>query len=218
MADYKDVDFTAINYLGDPNQALGLGALGVGAALVFANLGAAFGTAKSGCAIVEIAAERPELIFRSIIPVVMAGILGMYGMIIAIIMKGSSKCKRNNSAFLRPLLPNLKKIDADQRVVFSDSERDGAQRFWQPFELEVQLVHWLHASGRRTFRWIFSSRLRASDRCKWCCWRSWHQAHRHPYRSNSHDDLCRGYRPLRLHCCNRARLLKLNNIATTSRT
>ena len=91
MADYSDVNFDVVNNLGDPNQALGFGALGLASALIFANVGAAFGTAKSGCAIVEIASVRPELIFRSIIPVVMAGILGMYGMIIAIIMKGQSK-------------------------------------------------------------------------------------------------------------------------------
>ena len=77
--------------LGDPNQAIAFGAIGMAAALIFSNLGAAFGTAKAGLGIVETAAEKPELIFRSIIPVVMAGILGMYGMIIAIIMKGTSK-------------------------------------------------------------------------------------------------------------------------------
>ena len=87
----ENVNFTAINNLGDPNQAIGFGALGIAAALIFSNMGAAFGTAKAGLGIVEVAAERPELIFRSIIPVVMAGILGMYGMIIAIIMKGNSK-------------------------------------------------------------------------------------------------------------------------------
>ena len=87
-----DVDtWAAVNNLGDPNLAIGFGGLGITAALVFANVGAAFGTAKSGIAIVEVAAEKPELIFRSIIPVVMAGILGMYGMIIAIIMNSSSK-------------------------------------------------------------------------------------------------------------------------------
>ena len=84
-------DFTAVNNLGDPNQAIAFGAIGMAAALIFSNLGAAFGTAKAGLGIVETAAEKPELIFRSIIPVVMAGILGMYGMIIAIIMKGTSK-------------------------------------------------------------------------------------------------------------------------------
>ena len=87
----ENVNFTAINNLGDPNQAIGFGALGIAAALIFSNMGAAFGTAKAGLGIVEVAAERPALILRSIIPVVMAGILGMYGMIIAIIMKGNSK-------------------------------------------------------------------------------------------------------------------------------
>ena len=78
--------------LGDPNQAVFFGAMGVTSALVFANLGAAYGTAKSGVGIVSVAVLKPDLLFRSIIPVVMAGILGMYGMIIAILLKGNSKC------------------------------------------------------------------------------------------------------------------------------
>ena len=65
--------------------------MGITAALVFANLGAAYGTAKSGVGIVSVAVLKPELLFRSIIPVVMAGVLGMYGMIIAILLKGPSK-------------------------------------------------------------------------------------------------------------------------------
>ena len=91
MGDITTVDFTAINNLGDPNQAMAFGSFGMAAAIIFSNIGAAFGTAKAGLGIVEVAAHKPELIFRSIIPVVMAGILGMYGMIIAIIMKGTSK-------------------------------------------------------------------------------------------------------------------------------
>lgn len=89
--DWTDGTTIVLTNLGDPNQAILFGSLGIAFALVFANIGAAFGTGKAGCAIVEVASSRPELIFRSIIPVVMAGILGMYGMIIAIIMKGSSK-------------------------------------------------------------------------------------------------------------------------------
>merc|ERR1712147_10487 len=73
--------------LGDPNQAVFFGAMGVVGALVFANLGSAYGTAKSGVGIVSVAVLKPELLFKSIIPVVMAGVLGMYGMIIAILMK-----------------------------------------------------------------------------------------------------------------------------------
>ena len=80
-----------ISLLGDPNQAAGIGALGCVFALFFSNVGAAFGTAKSGCAILEITSIKPELVFKSIIPVVMAGILGMYGLIIGIILKQNSK-------------------------------------------------------------------------------------------------------------------------------
>ena len=76
---------------GDPNQALFFGGMGIVAALVFGNMGAAYGTAKSGVGICSVAVLKPELIIKSIIPVVMAGILGMYGMIIGIIMKGQSK-------------------------------------------------------------------------------------------------------------------------------
>ena len=91
MQAVPETQFIAVNNLGDPNLAIIYGALGIAAALIFSNLGAAYGTAKSGIAIVEVASTRPELIFRCIIPVVMAGILGMYGMIIAIIMKGQGK-------------------------------------------------------------------------------------------------------------------------------
>lgn len=38
---------------------------------------------------------RPELIMKSIIPVVMAGILGIYGMIVAVILVQKSKKKKN---------------------------------------------------------------------------------------------------------------------------
>jgi V-type H+-transporting ATPase proteolipid subunit len=60
--------------------------MGVSCALVFANLGAAYGTAKSGVGISSMGVLKPELIMKSIIPVVMAGILGIYGMIVAVIL------------------------------------------------------------------------------------------------------------------------------------
>ena len=86
-----DNTYWAISLLGDPNQAVGLGSLGCVMALFFANLGAAFGTAKAGMAILETTAVKPELVFKTIIPVVMAGILGMYGLIISIILVQQSK-------------------------------------------------------------------------------------------------------------------------------
>jgi ATP synthase proteolipid subunit len=36
---------------------------------------------------------NPGLVMRCIIPVVMAGVLGIYGLIVAVIIQGSSKCR-----------------------------------------------------------------------------------------------------------------------------
>ena len=65
--------------------------MGIVSALVFGNMGAAYGTAKSGVGICSVAVLKPELIIKSIIPVVMAGILGIYGLIISVIISGSRK-------------------------------------------------------------------------------------------------------------------------------
>lgn len=47
------------------------GHMGVTFALVFANLGAAYGTMKSGVGIASIGVLKPEIIMKSIIPVVL---------------------------------------------------------------------------------------------------------------------------------------------------
>ncbi|KAK9799030.1 hypothetical protein WJX73_010723 [Symbiochloris irregularis] len=60
--------------------------MGAAAALVFACFGAAYGTAKSGVGIASMGVMRPELVMKSIVPVVMAGVLGIYGLIIAVII------------------------------------------------------------------------------------------------------------------------------------
>lgn len=49
-------------------------------------LGAAYGTAKSGTGIAAMSVMRPELIMRSIIPVVMAGIIAIYGLVVAVLI------------------------------------------------------------------------------------------------------------------------------------
>ena len=60
--------------------------MGIAAAIIFANLGSAYGTAKTGVGICSMGVLRPELIFKSVIPVVMAGILGIYGLIVGVIL------------------------------------------------------------------------------------------------------------------------------------
>lgn len=63
-------------------------------ALLCAGFGAAYGTAKSGVGIASMGVMRPELVMKSIVPVVMAGVLGIYGLIIAVIISTGSKLPR----------------------------------------------------------------------------------------------------------------------------
>lgn len=69
-----------------PPTAPFFGFMGAAVALIFANLGAAYGTAKSGVGVSSMGVMKPDLVMKSIIPVVMAGVLGIYGLIIAVII------------------------------------------------------------------------------------------------------------------------------------
>ena len=69
---------------GDYAAFFGFG--GIACALVFANLGAAYGTYKSGVGICHLGILRPDKIIKSVIPVIMAGILGIYGLIVSVIL------------------------------------------------------------------------------------------------------------------------------------
>ncbi|KAL7699473.1 vacuolar type h ATPase subunit [Lotmaria passim] len=72
-----------------PQSAGFFGAMGATVSLVFANLGSAYGAAKSGVGVAYLGLTAPEKIMRGIVPVVMAGILGIYGLIIAVIINNN---------------------------------------------------------------------------------------------------------------------------------
>ena len=59
--------------------------------VIFAAMGAAYGTAKSGVGIAAMSVMRPELIMKCIIPVVMAGILVIYGLLVSVLLAGQIK-------------------------------------------------------------------------------------------------------------------------------
>jgi V-type H+-transporting ATPase 16kDa proteolipid subunit len=70
--------------------------MGVASALVFANLGAAYGTAKSGVGIASLGVIDATKVLKGLIPIIMAGILGIYGVIISVLLVG--ECKDNVTA------------------------------------------------------------------------------------------------------------------------
>mgnify|MGYP000936382741 CR=1 FL=1 len=64
-----------------------LSAIGVASALSLTAVGAAYGTAKSAMGIIHISVMRPDLMMRCSLPVIMAGIVGLYGLILCIFLK-----------------------------------------------------------------------------------------------------------------------------------
>lgn len=57
--------------------------------LFHAVIGAAYGTAKSSVGISNMGVLKPDYVMRAIIPVIFAGALGVYGLIIAVILAGN---------------------------------------------------------------------------------------------------------------------------------
>lgn len=74
-----------------PAYAPFFGYMGAASAQIFTVLGAAYGTAKSAVGISSMGVMRPELIMKSVIPVIMAGIIGIYGLVVAMVLKGKVK-------------------------------------------------------------------------------------------------------------------------------
>eukprot|EP00761_Pharyngomonas_kirbyi_P011695 gb/GECH01011721.1/.p1 GENE.gb/GECH01011721.1/~~gb/GECH01011721.1/.p1 ORF type:complete len:163 (+),score=21.00 gb/GECH01011721.1/:1-489(+) len=81
-----------------PYPATFFGIMGAATALVFSNLGAAYGTAKAGVGIAHLGIHHPNLVMKGIVPVIMAGVLGIYGLIVSVII-GSSVSPDNYSSY-----------------------------------------------------------------------------------------------------------------------
>merc|ERR1712216_1078510 len=69
-----------------PPSASFFGFMGCACALVFACLGAAYGTAKSGVGVANMGVLHADMVMKSIIPIIMAGVLGIYGLIVAVLL------------------------------------------------------------------------------------------------------------------------------------
>eukprot|EP00168_Porphyra_purpurea_P005858 TRINITY_DN169_c0_g1_i1.p2 TRINITY_DN169_c0_g1~~TRINITY_DN169_c0_g1_i1.p2 ORF type:complete len:115 (-),score=14.79 TRINITY_DN169_c0_g1_i1:364-708(-) len=98
-----------------PPAASFFGFMGAASALIFSNLGAAYGTAKSGVGVASMGVMRPELVMRCILPVVLAGVLGIYGLIVAVIVSGQV-VEENYPYFLGFCAPRVRSLQRSQRA------------------------------------------------------------------------------------------------------
>jgi len=63
-----------------------LGMMGMVSSMVFSTIGSAYGMAKAGVAVCSIGIMHPDKLMKSLIPVIMAGMIGIYGLLIGIIL------------------------------------------------------------------------------------------------------------------------------------
>ncbi|KAL0236023.1 hypothetical protein GEMRC1_002605 [Eukaryota sp. GEM-RC1] len=71
-----------------PPSAVFFGLMGATASLVLSCVGSAYGTAKAGSAVAATGVVQPDSVMKFLIPVVMAGIFGIYGLILSILIIG----------------------------------------------------------------------------------------------------------------------------------
>ncbi|ORX35803.1 hypothetical protein BD324DRAFT_631773 [Kockovaella imperatae] len=71
-----------------PPWAPFFGFAGVTSAMVLSTIGAAYGTSKAGIGLAGLGQFRPELIMKSLIPVVMSGIIAVYGLVVSVLISG----------------------------------------------------------------------------------------------------------------------------------
>jgi len=73
--------------------------------LIYLGFGAAYGTAKSGVGIASMGVLRPDLIIKNVVPVIMAGIIGIYGLVVAVLVSDGRKFPHLTHP-LQPLVQN----------------------------------------------------------------------------------------------------------------
>ncbi|KAF8536908.1 V-ATPase proteolipid subunit C-like domain-containing protein [Trichophaea hybrida] len=88
-------DITPLN----PIHAPFFGLAGVAFAMILSATGAAYGTAKAGIAIAGVGTFAPQLIMKSLISVIMSGIIAVYGLVIAVLIAGSLGPHKSYSLF-----------------------------------------------------------------------------------------------------------------------
>mmetsp|Transcript_27130 Transcript_27130/g.30955 ORF Transcript_27130/g.30955 Transcript_27130/m.30955 type:complete len:217 (-) Transcript_27130:194-844(-) len=80
-----------------PSWAPCIGFMGCVAALFLSNAGAAYGTAKAAQGIMTMGVRSPGMLIKNSIPIVMAGVLGIYGLIVTIILNGKITLPESSS-------------------------------------------------------------------------------------------------------------------------
>jgi len=79
-----------------PSYAPVFGFMAASLCAILSNFGAAWGTWRAGSGVCKMGVDYPKGIIKNIIPIVMAGVLGIYGLIVSVIIAQSITSPRND--------------------------------------------------------------------------------------------------------------------------
>lgn len=65
------------------------GYLGASGCMILSSWGSAWGTWRAGLGVCQMGIDHPKGIIKNIVPIVMAGVLGIYGLIVSVIITQS---------------------------------------------------------------------------------------------------------------------------------
>jgi len=69
-----------------PSYATVFGYLGASGCMILSSWGSAWGTWRAGLGVCHMGIDHPKGIIKNIVPIVMAGVLGIYGLIVSVII------------------------------------------------------------------------------------------------------------------------------------
>mmetsp|Transcript_18255 Transcript_18255/g.29459 ORF Transcript_18255/g.29459 Transcript_18255/m.29459 type:complete len:204 (+) Transcript_18255:99-710(+) len=72
-----------------PSYASVFGYLGASGCMILASWGSAWGTWRAGLGVCHMGIDHPKGVIKNIVPIVMAGVLGIYGLIVSVIITQS---------------------------------------------------------------------------------------------------------------------------------
>eukprot|EP00536_Pseudo-nitzschia_multiseries_P011875 jgi/Psemu1/207181/e_gw1.430.28.1 len=72
-----------------PSYATVFGYLGASGCMILSSWGSAWGTWRAGLGVCHMGIDHPKGIIKNIVPIVMAGVLGIYGLIVSVIITQS---------------------------------------------------------------------------------------------------------------------------------
>lgn len=105
-----------------------------------ADLGAAYGTAKAGVGLASMGVMNPSLVMSNVLPVIMAGVLGIYGLIVGAIINGRSEPPARSPA-CRALRHLCLQVCWGLSMRQRQRMRLAAQRRLRPGKLSVPATH-----------------------------------------------------------------------------